>query len=203
MKWVLASNNAGKLAEFRSLFAEHGIAFTAQSEWGVEDADETGLSFIENALIKARHAAGLTGCPAIADDSGLCVDALQGAPGIRSARFAGGHGDAVANNNLLLAKLAGVVDAERTARFVCALAFVRHADDPMPVIAEGVWEGRILAAPAGDGGFGYDPLFFDPTQGMSAAAMAPERKQLLSHRGQAMRRLRDALAARGITAPSA
>lgn len=203
MKWVLASNNAGKLAEFRSLFAEHGIAFTAQSEWGVEDADETGLSFIENALIKARHAAGLTGCPAIADDSGLCVDALQGAPGIRSARFAGGHGDAVANNNLLLAKLAGVVDAERTARFVCALAFVRHADDPMPVIAEGVWEGRILAAPAGDGGFGYDPLFFDPTQRMSAAAMAPERKQLLSHRGQAMRRLRDALAARGITAPSA
>ncbi len=203
MKWVLASNNAGKLAEFRSLFAEHGIAFTAQSEWGVEDADETGLSFIENALIKARHAAGLTGCPAIADDSGLCVDALQGAPGIRSARFAGGHGDAVANNNLLLAKLAGVVDTERTARFVCALAFVRHADDPMPVIAEGVWEGRILAAPAGDGGFGYDPLFFDPTQGMSAAAMAPERKQLLSHRGQAMRRLRDALAARGITAPSA
>lgn len=203
MKWVLASNNAGKLAEFRSLFAEHGIAFTAQSEWGVKDADETGLSFIENALIKARHAAGLTGCPAIADDSGLCVDALQGAPGIRSARFAGGHGDAVANNNLLLAKLAGVVDAERTARFVCALAFVRHADDPMPVIAEGVWEGRILAAPAGDGGFGYDPLFFDPTQGMSAAAMAPERKQLLSHRGQAMRRLRDALAARGITAPSA
>ncbi|QYR53359.1 RdgB/HAM1 family non-canonical purine NTP pyrophosphatase [Lysobacter soyae] len=203
MKWVLASNNAGKLAEFRSLFAEHGIAFTAQSEWGVEDADETGLSFIENALIKARHAAGLTGCPAIADDSGLCVDALQGAPGIRSARFAGGHGDAVANNNLLLAKLAGVVDAERTARFVCALAFVRHADDPMPVLAEGVWEGRILAAPEGNGGFGYDPLFFDPTQRMSAAAMAPERKQLLSHRGQAMRRLRDALAARGITAPSA
>lgn len=203
MKWVLASNNAGKLAEFRSLFAEHGIAFAAQSEWGVEDADETGLSFIENALIKARHAAGLTGCPAIADDSGLCVDALQGAPGIRSARFAGGHGDAVANNNLLLAKLAGVVDVQRTARFVCALAFVRHTDDPMPVIAEGVWEGRILAAPAGDGGFGYDPLFFDPTQGMSAAAMAPERKQLLSHRGQAMRRLRDALAARGITAPSA
>ena len=200
MKWVLASNNAGKVSEFRALFADLGIAITAQGELGVEDADETGLSFIENALIKARHAAKITGLPAIADDSGLCVDALNGAPGIYSARYAGKHGDAAANNTELLANLAGVADVERSARFVCALAFVSHAEDPLPVIAEGQWVGRILDTPAGDGGFGYDPLFFDATQGMSAAAMPAALKNRLSHRAQALQQLRAALLSRGIAA---
>lgn len=201
MKWVLASNNAGKLSEFRTLFADYGIAFVAQSDFGVEDADETGLSFIENALIKARHAARITGLPAIADDSGLCVDALDGAPGIRSARFSGEHGDATANNNLLLAKMTDIAEPGRTARFVCALAFVKDAEDPMPVIAEGTWIGRVLSAPEGTGGFGYDPLFFDAEHGQSAAVMSSALKHRISHRARAMTRLREALNARGIVAP--
>lgn len=199
MKWVLASNNAGKLSEFKQLFAEHGIDFIAQGDLGVEDADETGLSLIENALIKARHAAARTGLPAVADDSGLCVDALDGAPGIRSARFAGSHGDAAANNALLLEKLAGVEPAARTAHFVCALAFVRTPEDPEPVIAQGRWSGHILNAPEGTGGFGYDPLFFDSHQGLSAAAMPAALKHRISHRAQAMTALRAALTAAGHT----
>ena len=201
MKWVLASNNAGKLSEFKQLFAAHGIDFIAQGELGVEDADETGLSFIENALIKARHAAARTGLPAVADDSGLCVDALHGAPGIRSARFSGSHGNAAANNALLLEKLAGVDAAARTAHFVCALAFVRTPEDPEPVIGQGRWSGRILNAPEGTGGFGYDPLFFDPREAMSAAAMPAELKHRISHRAQAMAALRAALVDAGHTFP--
>lgn len=203
MKWVLASNNAGKLSEFRALFAGSGIEVVPQGEFGVEDADESGAGFIENALIKARHAATRTGLPAIADDSGLCVDALQGAPGIHSARFAGTHGDAAANNNRLLAKLEGVPEDARSAQFVCVLAFVRHGQDPLPVIAEGRWTGRILTAEEGDGGFGYDPLFHDPRHGCSAAAMPPALKNTLSHRARALTQLRESLRAQGIALPQA
>lgn len=193
-KLVLASGNPGKLAEFRALLADVGFEVHPQSEFGVEDADETGLSFIENAILKARHAARATGLPALADDSGLCVDVLDGAPGLYSARYAGTHGDHAANIDKLLHELRDVDDAKRTARFVCVLALVRHAEDPLPVIAEGLWEGRILHAREGDGGFGYDPVFFSPAHGMSAAALPAEAKNRDSHRGLAMRALRARLA---------
>lgn len=193
-KLVLASGNPGKLAEFRALLADVGFEVHPQSEFGVEDADETGLSFIENAILKARHAARATGLPALADDSGLCVDVLDGAPGLYSARYAGTHGDHAANIDKLLHELRDVDDAKRTARFVCVLALVRHAEDPLPVIAEGLWEGRILHARVGDGGFGYDPVFFSPAHGMSAAALPAEAKNRDSHRGLAMRALRARLA---------
>ena len=193
MKLVLASGNAGKLAELRELLGD-GFELHPQSEFGVSDADETGLSFIENAILKARHAARGTGLPALADDSGLCVDALHGAPGLYSARYAGRHGDSEANIDKLLGALAGVPDDARGARFVCVLALVRHADDPMPVIAEGRWEGRILHARSGSGGFGYDPVFFSPAHGCSAAALPAEVKNRDSHRGIALARLRTLLA---------
>ena len=192
-EWVLASGNAGKLREFSILLAEWDITLEPQSAFNISDAEETGLSFVENAILKARHASRASGLPALADDSGLEVDALQGAPGIRSARFAGTHGDDAANNQLLLERLQDVPEAERSARFVCVLAVLRHADDPRPLICEGTWEGRILFAPSGSGGFGYDPLFFVPDQQCSAAELSPEDKNRLSHRGQASRLLRDAL----------
>ena len=160
MKLVLASSNPGKLAELRDLLGDAGVDLHAQTEFGVEDAEETGLTFVENAILKARHAARATGLPALADDSGLCVDALDGAPGLYSARYAGGHGDHAANIAKLLDALRDVADERRTARFVSVLALLRHADDPQPLIAEGVWEGRVLFAPRGSGGFGYDPVFF-------------------------------------------
>jgi XTP/dITP diphosphohydrolase len=190
MKLVLASGNAGKLVELRELLADAGYQLHAQSEFGVDDAEETGLTFVENALLKARHAARATGLPALGDDSGICVDALEGAPGLYSARYAGTHGDADANIDKLLAALHGVPDERRTARFYCVLALLRHADDPQPVIAEGVWEGRILTARRGAGGFGYDPVFFDPTREASAAELEPALKNRISHRGQALAALR-------------
>lgn len=197
MKLVLASGNPGKLAEFRDLLADVGYAVHAQSEFGVQDADETGLSFIENAILKARHASRATGLPALADDSGLCVDALGGAPGLHSARYAGSHGDHAANIDKLLHALRDVDDEQRTARFVCVLALVHHADDPLPLIAEGAWKGRILRARSGDGGFGYDPVFFSPAHGMTAAELPADAKNAASHRGLAMRAMRVQLAARG------
>ena len=191
---VLASGNAGKLAEFNALLADVGFDVRPQSEFGVEDAEETGLTFIENAILKARHASQATGLPALADDSGLVVDALGGAPGLYSARYAGEHGNHAANIDKLLHELLDVPDERRSARFVCVLALVRHADDPQPLIAQGLWEGRILHARQGDGGFGYDPVFFSPTEHMSAAELPAEVKNLVSHRGRALAMLRAALA---------
>lgn len=195
MKLVLASGNAGKLAELRDLLGDAGIDLHAQSEFGVEDAEETGLTFVENAILKARHAARATGLPALGDDSGLCVDALDGAPGLYSARYAGTHGDAGANIVKLLGALRDVPEDRRTARFVCVLALLRHADDPQPLIAEGMWEGRILSAPRGDGGFGYDPVFFDPERNMGAAELEAALKNRISHRGRALALLRATLLA--------
>ncbi|QIT53934.1 RdgB/HAM1 family non-canonical purine NTP pyrophosphatase [Aquisalimonas sp. 2447] len=190
---VFASNNAGKVAEVDALLRPGGYTVIPQSEYLVPEAEETGLTFVENAIIKARNACAHTQLPAIADDSGLEVDALDGDPGVHSARYAGTHGDDNANNSLLLAELAGVPEAERTARFRCVMVYMRHAEDPAPVICQGVWEGRILDAPRGEGGFGYDPVFRVPTEGCSAAELPADTKNRLSHRGQALRALLDAL----------
>ena len=192
---VLASGNAGKLAELRALL-EDTYDLHAQSEFGVDDVEETGLTFIENALLKARHAARLTGLPALADDSGLCVDALGGAPGLYSARYAGGHGDAAANIARLLRELEGVPEARRGAHFHAVVVLLRHADDPRPLVVEGSWHGRILETPRGAGGFGYDPVFLDPGLGRSAAELEPALKHRVSHRGRALARLREALESR-------
>lgn len=194
MKLVLASSNAGKLVELRAVLGA-GFDLHAQSEFAVEDAEETGLSFIENAILKARHASRATGLPALGDDSGLCVDALDGAPGLYSARYAGTHGDGEANIDKLLRELDGIGDDARGARFVCVLALVRHDDDPMPLIAEGSWRGRILRERRGANGFGYDPVFFSPEHGCSAAELPSEAKNRASHRGIALARLRERLSA--------
>ena len=186
MRIVLASGNAGKVIELEQLLAGSDVELVAQSSLGVDDADETGLTFIENALIKARHAACATGLPALADDSGICVDALNGAPGLYAARYAGTHGDSAANNAKLLRELGGVPPERRSAYFIAVLVLLRHADDPAPLIAEGRWHGRILEAPRGDGGFGYDPLFLPDGHDVSAAELEPARKNRLSHRGQAL-----------------
>lgn len=183
---VLASGNAGKLREFAVLLADFGAEVVPQSELGVPEADETGLSFVENAILKARNAAQHTDLPALADDSGIVVDALQGRPGIYSARYAGVGADSSANNRKLLQELAGVPDAQRGARFRCCIVFVRDANDPVPLIAEASWEGRILQQAAGTQGFGYDPLFFVPTHGCSGAELDATVKNRISHRGQAM-----------------
>lgn len=193
---VLASSNRGKLAEIRSVLAETGIELIAQSEFGIDDAEESGTSFVENALLKARHAARASGLPALGDDSGIFVDALGGAPGLRSARYAGQHGDAAANIAKLLRALDGVDDAKRGAHFHCTIVLLRAVDDPAPLIAEGRWSGRILHAPRGDKGFGYDPVFFDPTLGKGAAELDAAVKNRISHRGQALARLRELLATR-------
>ena len=187
---VLASGNAGKLAELRELLGGGRYVLRAQSEFDVDDAEETGLTFVENALLKARHASRATGLPALGDDSGLCVDALGGAPGLYSARYAGIHGDSAANIARLLRELDGVADAARTARFHCVLALLRSHDDPRPLIVEGSWEGRILRAPRGDRGFGYDPVFLDPENAMSAAELEPAIKNAISHRGRALAALK-------------
>lgn len=186
MRLVLASGNAGKVVELEQLLAGSGVELVPQIRLGVTDADETGLTFVENALLKARHAARLTGLPALADDSGLCVDALNGAPGLYAARYAGTHGDSAANNAKLLRELDGVPAARRTAYFIAVLVVLRHADDPAPLIAEGRWHGRILEAPRGDGGFGYDPLFLPDGHDVSAAELDFALKNRLSHRGQAL-----------------
>jgi XTP/dITP diphosphohydrolase len=192
---VLASGNRGKLAEIRDVLADTGIDLVAQSELGIEDAEETGATFVENALLKARHAARASGLPALGDDSGICVDALDGAPGLVSARYAGAHGDSAANIAKLLAALGGVEDTQRGAHFHCTLVLVRTANDPAPLIAEGRWHGRILHAPRGDKGFGYDPVFFDPRLGQGAGELDPAVKNRVSHRGQALARLRELIAA--------
>lgn len=194
-KIVLASGNRGKLKEFNNLLTELGVEVVPQSEFAVPDAIEDGLSFVENAIIKARHASRITGLPALADDSGLEVDALKGAPGIYSARYAGEHGDDKANNAKLLKALANVPAEQRQARFRCVLVFMRHAEDPMPLICQGTWEGRILTAERGDNGFGYDPLFEVPEQGCSSAELSPEQKDRYSHRGQATRQLAERIGA--------
>ncbi len=190
---VIASGNRGKLAEFEALLAPLGIEVLPQSAFGVEDAEETAGTFVENALLKARHAARLTGLPALADDSGLCVDALGGKPGLYSARFAGTPGDSTANIARLLDALRGLPPDARSAHFICVLTLLRHADDPAPLIAEGRWHGRILDRPRGEGGFGYDPVFLDPASGLSAAELAPAMKHARSHRGKALAALGEAL----------
>ena len=193
MDLVLASGNAGKLAELRELLDGGRFTLRPQSEFGVADAEETGLTFVENALIKARHAARATGLAALGDDSGLCVDALGGAPGLYSARYGGGHGDAARNIARLLHEMDGIADAARTARFHCVLVLLRSADDPQPIIAEGNWEGRILRSPRGERGFGYDPVFLDPENACSAAELDPAIKNAISHRGRALAALRPRL----------
>ncbi len=190
---VLASNNKGKLREFSELLSGLHFEVVPQAQLGVSEADETGLTFVENAIIKARHAAKATGLPALADDSGIEVDALNGAPGIYSARFSGAGATDQENNALLLQKLKDTPDAERTARYQCIIVFLRNAEDPTPVICQGSWEGTILHAPRGNGGFGYDPLFFVPTHGCSSAELDPAEKNRISHRGIALRALLEAL----------
>jgi XTP/dITP diphosphohydrolase len=188
---VLASGNRGKLAEIRDVLADTGIELVAQSDLGIADADETGTTFVENAIIKARHAARASGLPALGDDSGICVDALGGAPGLVSAMYAGVHGDSAANIAKLLGALERVDDARRTAHFHCTLVLLRSAEDPAPLIAEGRWNGRILEAPRGNNGFGYDPIFFDPVLGAGAAELDPAMKNRVSHRGKALALLRE------------
>lgn len=195
-KLILASGNAGKLKEFSSLLAPLGWLVEAQNLHAVPEAEETGLTFVENALIKARNAALHTGCAALADDSGVEVDALQGAPGIYSARFAGVGSKDADNNAYLLERLKDVPEAERTARYWCVLVFLRFAEDPTPVIVQASWEGRILSTPRGEGGFGYDPLFWLPELGKTAAEMDKDEKNRVSHRGRASQLLIQALAER-------
>ncbi len=190
---VLASRNAKKLVELQALLDPLGFHLRLLSDFCDGAADETAPSFIENALLKARHAAIASGLPAIADDSGLEVDALNGAPGVQSARYAGAHGDDQANNAKLVQALHGLPDARRGARFVCALAFLRHKDDPVPVTAQGLWRGRILTAPRGECGFGYDPLFYVAEHGKTSAELAPALKNRISHRARAAAQLMSAL----------
>ncbi|MCR4458779.1 MULTISPECIES: XTP/dITP diphosphatase [Enterobacteriaceae] len=192
-KVVLATGNAGKVRELASLLNDFGLDVVAQTELGVESADETGLTFIENAIIKARHAAQVTGLPAIADDSGLAVDALGGAPGIYSARFAGVDATDQQNLEKLLVELQDVPDGERQAQFHCVLVYMRHADDPTPLVCHGSWQGTIARAPAGSGGFGYDPIFVVPEAGKTAAELSADEKRAVSHRGQALKLLLEAL----------
>jgi len=192
-KIVLASNNAGKVREINQLLAGQQIQVVPQKEFAIGDIEETGLTFVENAILKARHAAKESGLAAIADDSGLEVDALKGAPGIYSARFAGSDCNDKDNNIKLLESLKEVPTEERSARFQCVMVYMRHADDPTPIICQGTWEGRILKESRGDNGFGYDPLFFVPEQNCSSAELLPEIKNQLSHRGLALRKLLAAL----------
>ncbi|WP_086929569.1 RdgB/HAM1 family non-canonical purine NTP pyrophosphatase [Agarilytica rhodophyticola] len=186
---ILASGNPGKLREFNILLQQVGFNVKPQSEFDVSNAEETGLSFIENAIIKARHACANTGHPAIADDSGIEVDALQGAPGIYSARYSGEGANDQTNNQKLLDALKDVPEKQRTARYQCLLVFMQHENDPTPIIAQGSWEGRILEKPMGDGGFGYDPIFWVPTHNCSSAQMSKEEKNRISHRAIAMQSL--------------
>jgi XTP/dITP diphosphohydrolase len=190
---VLASGNRGKVREINQILANLDIIVVPQTEFAVPDVEETGLTFVENAIIKARNAAHLTGLPAIADDSGLEVDHLKGAPGIYSARYAGADASDQANLEKLLAELEGVAEEKRTARFQCLMVYLEHERDPTPIICQGTWEGRILTAPRGDNGFGYDPVFLVPGHDLTAAELDSEEKNRLSHRGQALRQLLEAL----------
>lgn len=191
---VLASGNKGKLREFHDLLTPLGFVIRPQADYAVPEVEETGRTFVENALLKARQACRVSGLPALADDSGLEVDALNGAPGIHSARFAGEPRSDEANNRKLLEALAEVAEGERRARYWCVLVYLRHIDDPVPLIVQCSWEGEILAHPRGEGGFGYDPLFWIPECGMSAAELSAEEKNRLSHRGRAMQALVERLA---------
>ena len=184
---ILASNNAGKLKEFNELLSTVGFSVHAQGEYDVPEADEPFNTFVENALQKARHASRLTGLPALADDSGVCVNALGGAPGVHSARFAGEPKSDARNNAKMIADLAA--HADKSAYYYCVLVFVRHADDPQPVIADGRWNGEMIAEARGNGGFGYDPHFYIPSLGKCAAELTSEEKNAMSHRGQALRAL--------------
>lgn len=192
-KVVLASNNKGKLREFNDMFADTAINIVPQGELNVEDAIEDGLSFVENAIIKARHACQQTQLPAIADDSGLEIDFLKGAPGIYSARYSGEHGNDRAHNQLVLEQLSGLKQDQRTARFQCVLAFMRHAEDPTPLICQASWEGFILEEERGVNGFGYDPIFWVPEKECSSAELPKDVKNSLSHRGKALQLLLAAL----------
>ena len=192
---VIASNNPGKLREIGEILAPLGIEVSPQSAFGVPEADEPYDTFIENALAKARHAGAITGLPALADDSGICVDALGGAPGVHSARYAGEPRSDERNNAKLLEVLGGRQD--RQAHYYCVMVLTRHAQDPQPLIAEGLWSGEILRAPRGAGGFGYDPLFLDALLGQTGAELVPAQKNLISHRGKALALLVDALRQRG------
>lgn len=191
MRLVLASGNAGKIREIAHVMAPLGIEVVPQSALGVEEAEEPHHTFVENAIAKARHAARLSGLPALADDSGICVDALGGAPGVHSARYAGEPGNDARNNEKLLAALASATD--RRAHYCCVLVLMRHATDPQPLITEGEWHGEILSAPRGAGGFGYDPVFLLPELGLTGAELPLERKNTLSHRGKALARMLERL----------
>lgn len=190
---VLASGNQGKLKEFSQILAPLNLEIVSQGTLGVVDAEETGLSFVENAIIKARNACAATGLPAIADDSGLEVDALSGAPGIYSARFAGPRASDQQNIEKLLSELGELESNQRTARFRCVLVCMRHQRDPTPLIAIGTWEGKILTTPEGENGFGYDPLFWSPEYDCAAAQLTPEQKKAVSHRGKAVAQLTEQL----------
>jgi XTP/dITP diphosphohydrolase len=191
--FVLASGNQKKLEEMRAILQPLALKVVPQSDFQVPEAEETGLTFVENAILKARNAAAHTGLPAIADDSGLEVDALNGAPGIYSARFSGADASDAKNNALLIDMLGDLPDAPRTARYQAVLVLMRHPDDPTPLICQGTWEGEILLAPRGNGGFGYDPHFLIPELGVTAAEMDPAEKNRVSHRGRALKALMDAL----------
>lgn len=190
---VLASGNAGKIRELTELLGPIGLEVVPQSQWQVEECEETGLTFVENAILKARNAARHTGLPALADDSGIEVDYLQGQPGIYSARYSGPEGDDRQNNEKLLAALQDVPPQRRTARFRCVMAFLAHADDPSPILAEGTWEGLVATEPRGNRGFGYDPIFYLPEFGCTSAELAVAEKNRLSHRGQAVRTMAERL----------
>ena len=190
---VIASNNKGKIAELTDLLGPLGLTPVAQGELGVGEAEEPAVTFVENAILKARHAARITGLPALADDSGLAVDALGGAPGVRSARYAGDTASDADNVRALLDALKDVPEGQRTAQFHCVLVYLRHADDPTPVICHGRWPGSILPEPRGEGGFGYDPVFLVPETGTSAAELPRTEKGRISHRGRALALLLDQL----------
>jgi XTP/dITP diphosphohydrolase len=195
---VLATGNQGKVKELASLLAEQKIEIKPQSEFNVPDVAETGTTFVENAIIKARHAAKITGMPAIADDSGLEVDALNGAPGVYSARYAGENASDDDNTNKLLAALVNVADDKRSARFHCVLVYMRHENDPTPLICHGVWQGSICREKQGEQGFGYDPVFFQAAHSMTSAQLPRDLKNQLSHRGQALQQLVPLLAKENI-----
>lgn len=188
-KIVLASSNQGKLVEFQLLLKNPGFAVVPQSEFSVPDIEETGLTFVENAILKARNACQHSGLPALADDSGIEVDALNGAPGIYSARFSGAEATDTRNNEKLLEDLKGLPKAQRSARYQCLLVYMEHANDPTPIICQGSWEGHILEKPIGTNGFGYDPLFFVPTHNCSSAQLSKDVKNSISHRAIAMQKL--------------
>lgn len=190
---VIASNNKGKISEFAHLLAPLNLVPVPQGELGVSEAEEPAVTFVENAILKARHAARVTGLPALADDSGLAVDALGGAPGVRSARYAGASASDSDNVNALLEAMAQVPDNQRGAQFHCVLVYLQHADDPTPIICHGRWPGSILRAPQGEGGFGYDPVFLCPEKNCSAAELSREEKNRLSHRGRALALLMEQL----------